>query len=202
MAYSLNLLFALADEIEISKSETLRYMGCNNKSLSSNMEELYSLCLDKFKKAVSYKACFSKTKVCFKGNGMIDFDFGTVQSFHLEKNLEGCDEAYIFAATCGIAVDRLVMRLEKTDPSKSVFLDAMGSAATEDFCDYLNEKLAKEHQLKPRFSCGYGDFKIENQKLILDFLDAYRKIGITLSESFMMTPKKTVTAVVGIKRKV
>ena len=40
---------------------------------------------------------------------------------------------------------------------------------------------------------------IKNQKKILEFSDAYKMIGITLSESYMMTPKKSVTAIVGIK---
>lgn len=195
---SIELRFALADEVEINQKEAFRYMGYKAKSAPDNIEGLFSLCLDEFKKNVSYKACFTKTKINFSGDGIIDLGFGKFKSFNLEKNLSDCEEAYIFAATCGVMVDRAVMRYSKTLPSKSVMIDAIGSAAIEDWCNIINDEMKNEGRTKPRFSCGYGDFALECQKGILDFLDAYRKIGVSLSDSFMMTPTKTVTAVVGI----
>lgn len=202
MTTSLKLLTASAEEITVNKKEAFRYMGATGKSFPDKMQEAYSLCLEEFYKNVSYKACYRKTEVSFKGDGVLDLGFGEFKSLSLQKNLEGCKEAYIFVATCGMQLDRLIIRLSKVTPWRSVVTDAIGSSAIECFCDFLNEILAKDKELKPRFSCGYGDFDIKNQKNILDFLDAYRKVGISLSESYMMTPKKTVTAVVGIKRTV
>ena len=188
-----------ADDVEINKREAFRYMGCTGKAVNEDVEELYSVCLEDFQTAVKYRACYRKTDVFVKGDGVIDLGFGEFKSYHLEKNLEGCREAYIFAATTGIDVDRLILRLSRISPSKAVITDATGSAAIEDFCDILNGRLKEETECKPRFSCGYGDFSIENQKNILEFLNAYKLLGISLSESFLMTPKKSVTAIVGIK---
>ena len=188
-----------ADDVEINKREAFRYMGCTGKAVNEDMEELYSVCLEDFQTAVKYKACYRKTDVFLKGDGVIDLGFGEFKSYHLEKNLEGCNKAYVFAATTGVDVDRLILRLSRISPSKAVITDATGSAAIEDFCDILNGRLKEEADCKPRFSCGYGDFSIENQKNILEFLNAYKLLGISLSESFLMTPKKSVTAIVGIK---
>lgn len=196
---SIELRFAHFDEVEISKKEALRYMGYNRNSALDNVEELFLACMNEFQSAVSYKACFTKTKINFLGNGRLDLGFGEFESYHLEKNLQGCKEAFVFAATCGIAPDRLVMRYANTQPSKSVIIDSIGSAAVEDWCNKINDEMSLSGKTKPRFSCGYGDFKLTEQKNILEFLDAYRKIGISLSDSLLMTPKKSVTAIVGLQ---
>ena len=105
----------------------------------------------------------------------------------------------VFAATTSIAVDRLINRFSKLQPSKSLMIDAVASAAVEDWCDIINSEISQKGETKPRFSCGYGDFSLSHQKDILELLDAQRKIGITLSESLMMLPVKSVTAIVGIE---
>lgn len=198
-ADSIELRFASASEVEINKREALRYMGFSKKDAPEEIGELFSACMNLFSEVVSYKACFTKVKINFLGDGRLDLGFGVFQSFNLEKNLNGCDEAYIFAATAGVAVDRLIMKYSKIEPSKSVVLDAIGSAAIEGFCNKINEEMKKGVVTKPRYSPGYGDMALSKQKNILEFLDAYRKIGISLSDSFMMSPTKSVTAIVGIR---
>lgn len=54
-------------------------------------------------------------------------------------------------------------------------------------------------RLKPRFSAGYGDLPLEVQKDIFRVLDCPRKIGLTLNDSLLMSPTKSVTAIVGIE---
>lgn len=196
---NIQLRFASADEVEINKREAFRYMGYKLKSAPEEIEGLFSFCLSQFKTAVSYKACFTKTKINFLSDGRLDFGFGEFKSLDLNKNLSGCNEAYIFAATCGAGVDRAIMRYGKTEPSKGVALDAIGSAAVEDWCNIINAEMKSTGETKPRFSPGYGDLELSIQPRLLEFLDAYRKIGISLSESLMMLPTKSVTAIVGVK---
>ena len=52
--------------------------------------------------------------------------------------------------------------------------------------------------LRPRFSPGYGDFPIEFQEPIMRMLDCAKKIGLTMTDSYMMSPTKSVTAIIGI----
>lgn len=62
------------------------------------------------------------------------------------------------------------------------------------------EYLEKGLYLRPRFSPGYGDFPLSAQKEILDGLEAGKRIGITLTEGYLMMPSKSVTAVIGVSR--
>ena len=52
--------------------------------------------------------------------------------------------------------------------------------------------------LKPRFSAGYGDLPLAVQKAIFSALELSQRIGLTLNESLLMTPSKSVTAIFGL----
>ena len=65
--------------------------------------------------------------------------------------------------------------------------------------DYLKKELALDgKKIRPRFSAGYGDFKVENQRLFFEYLESTKLLGLTLNDSYLMSPSKSVTAIVGI----
>ena len=84
---------------------------------------------------------------------------------------------------------------------KALLFQAMGGERIEALCDVFCDSIAEEYGvgLKPRFSPGYGDLSIECQKEIFDILGYQKKIGLTLTDSFMMSPTKSVTALFGRK---
>ena len=132
---------------------------------------------------------------------------GTLQisSKSLARNLNHCEKAVLFGATLGTGVDRLIARTSLTDMANAVVLQACAAAMLEEFCDEkqfeIGEELDKEGlYLRPRFSPGYGDFDIGFQKSFMQMLDCAKAIGLTMTESFMMTPTKSVTAVIGASR--
>ena len=132
---------------------------------------------------------------------------GTLQisSKSLARNLNHCEKAVLFGATLGTGVDRLIARTSLTDMANAVVLQACAAAMLEEFCDEkqfeIGEELEKEGlYLRPRFSPGYGDFDIGFQKSFMQMLDCAKAIGLTMTESFMMTPTKSVTAVIGASR--
>ena len=182
--------------LNIDNSEVKRYLKIlkndtqNDALIEECKKEIYR---------VARPHCIYSKECISVSDGHIDFCFDKVESKNLSKNLSSCKEAYIFCATLGIEVDRLIQKHAKIEPSRSVVLDAVAIALIEAFCDYVNGLLAEKNELCPRFSAGYGDYSIKHQKMILDRLDASRKIGVSLLESYMMTPSKTVTAVIGIK---
>lgn len=183
-------------EIIPDKKMALRFMGC--KELSGDLAEMYEDSLNQYKKAATFKAVYRKTSVNFYGEKGIRFDFGEIESESLRKNLEGCKSAFIFAATSGSAVDRLILKHTKLSPADAMVTDCIASSGIEVFCDLINEEMREGRVLKPRYSPGYGDVSLCCQSEILSFLDAYRKIGLTLTETYLMTPIKSVTAIVGI----
>ena len=59
----------------------------------------------------------------------------------------------------------------------------------EEYCDQVctvikSEYEAKGRYLRPRFSPGYGDFPLECQGMLLEALEAGKRIGIKLTDSF------------------
>ena len=182
--------------LHINKNEIKRYLSiCKGDTQS---DELISWGISQIYKVAKPRAVYFIDKILLMDD-QITFSFDTVKSTSLSKNLCGCDRAFVFCATIGIEVDRLIQKYAKIEPSKSVVLNSVASALIEEFCDYVNDLLKKKAELCPRFSAGYGDYSINHQKKILEELDASKKLGVSLTESYMMTPTKTVTAVVGIK---
>lgn len=185
-----------AAALTIDKKEIERYLKMYKSE--AVLDNLISESIKEVQKVATLNAVFLKTSVLLK-NGEIILDFDTVKSENLSKNLCSCKEAYVFCATLGIEVDRLIKKYSKIEPSRAMVIDSVASALIESFCDYINEFLSENKDLCPRFSCGYGDFDICHQEAILSALDAAKKIGVSLNSSYMMAPSKTVTAIIGIK---
>jgi cobalamin-dependent methionine synthase I len=57
--------------------------------------------------------------------------------------------------------------------------------------------LQGKNLLPRRFSAGYADFNLENQKAIYEILQM-GKIGVTINFNFILLPEKSVTAISGI----
>lgn len=181
----------------VDKPEILRYLG-----VPSNATEALSLvneCIDEALGALSYKVCYIQTDILREGDTLCIGNIKT-SSTALKKNLDGCGRAVIFAATVGISLDRIIARYSAISPTKAVIFDAIGSERIEALCDAFCEDISHGHrELKPRFSPGYGDLPIEVQRELFTLLDCPRKIGLTLNESMLMSPSKSVTAIIGIK---
>ena len=120
-----------------------------------------------------------------------------------EAMLAECGEAALFACTLGAEFDAALRTAQVRDMVKAVILDACGSAFTEAGCDAAEDEIAArrpEMYRTDRFSPGYGDLPLETQGPLLRTLDAGKRLGIGLLDSGLMTPAKTVTAIVGLAR--
>ncbi len=129
----------------------------------------------------------------------LDLGFGPIHSQNLSKNLEGCSEAFVFAVTTGMGIDRLLARLAATSTAEHFIADGIGSALTEAACDRAEAELKGALRCAPRFSPGYGDLELAIQPALLDFLDARKHLGIHLNQSLLMIPTKSITAIMGIQ---
>ena len=80
-------------------------------------------------------------------------------------------------------------------------LDGFGGAYVEAGCNAAEREIAAKlpgKYLTDRFSPGYGDLPLDVQSPLLALTDATRRLGVTLSESNLMNPLKSVTAVIGL----
>lgn len=122
-----------------------------------------------------------------------------IRSADLKRNLKGCDKAILMAATLGLGVDRLIHKCFLVDSAQAVILQACAAAALEAGCDQWQEGLNAQYPgTRPRFSPGYGDLSLDLQGAILTAVKAPSRIGLNETSSHMLTPTKSITAVIGI----
>ncbi len=179
------------------KKEILRYAGC--KTEDPQILQLMEECMDEASEKLCYRVCYRKVPVSIHENTVT---LGTVsfRSSSLAKNLRNCKEAMIFAATVGVAMDRLIAKYGHLSPSKAVLFQAIGAERIEALCDAFCSEISEKEKtnLVPRFSPGYGDLPLASQKDIFAVLECEKRIGLTLNNSLLMSPSKSVTAVVGL----
>ena len=127
----------------------------------------------------------------------------TINSKSLSKFLKKSTELLFMAVTGGDEIMKAIEKEQNRDMTKAVVLDAAAGEIVDSGLDYITalyrRDLLRESKtlLDKRFSPGYGDLGLEIQKVIYNIL-ALEKLGITLTESFMMVPQKSVIAVTGI----
>lgn len=189
-------------EPSINKKEIMRYMS--SQGGGDEILGLVDECLTEVREMLQYKVCYAILTAETDSN-IISLSCGQITSRNLAKNLSGCDKAIIFAATIGIGIDRLISKYSRLSPAKALCLQAIGAERVEALCNDFCEKMKSEFQgkgesLRPRFSPGYGDLPLETQKMIFSLLDCPKRIGVTLGDTLLMSPSKSVTAFIGITR--
>lgn len=192
------------ESIKVDEKEVYRYLGYSIQQAGEADAALVREVIPLVKNVMEPKACYSRYAVEVKGDGKIVLPYGEIVSHDLTRNLNNCSEIYFFAATIGTGFDRLLRRVRIESMGKAAILQAAGAAAVEGLCDRLNYDLAQAveaegHKTRPRYSPGYGDYPLENQKGIFSLLQPSRYIGLSLMDTLIMAPEKSVTAVIGIE---
>lgn len=143
---------------------------------------------------LTYRVCWRELDVCRSGE-LCTLGGVSVESQSLASALSGCGKAIVFAATIGLELDRLLVKYNRISSAKALFLQALGAERVEALCDAFCAEFARA---KPRFSPGYGDLPLAFQREVFALLDCERKLGLTLNESLLMSPSKSVTAIMGL----
>jgi hypothetical protein len=118
-----------------------------------------------------------------------------------ESMLPECTHAALLLCTLGLPFDGLLRTQQARSMAKAALLDACGSVLVEEACDRAEDTLRSRYPglyLTDRFSPGYGDLPLSLQPLLLHALDAEKQAGVYLTDSCLMNPSKTVTAIVGL----
>lgn len=177
--------------------EILRYAGCKGEDAA--LTAMVRSCMEEVSGVLSYRVCYlhlpvTVTETC------CNFGAFCWQSKALAANLSGCESAVLFAATVGVAMDRLIAKYGRLSPARALVLQALGAERIEALCDAFCADLAEEFSTgtAPRFSPGYGDLPLTAQKDLFAVLAPEQHIGLTLNDSLLMSPSKSVTAIVGL----
>lgn len=199
-------------------NEVYRYAGIFSKEEFVPDAQLLKLAEDAVKEIAENMNCrgiyirfplsiTESEQITYDGKSLYDIQFGDVKfsSHFLGLNLKDCNAIYLFAATLGPAVDKAIQKASRINPAKAVMLQASGAMYIEKYCDCLMDFLSEAERkngniLCQRFSPGYGDIPLEMQKTFFELLQCQKNLALTLNNSLIMSPEKSVTAFIGIKK--
>lgn len=185
--------------------EAVRYLGYGKQAIDERTLQLVQECFKELELAADVRFIYRIFELSSAEDDTIQIEHLRIQSQKLSKNLKGCEKIVLFAVTLGTSVDLLMRKYEITNIAKAIVFQAAAAAYLEEWCNRLQKQLEKEqnkegYYIRPRFSPGYGDFPIQHQKDVLQMLDAPKRIGLTMTDAYMLTPIKSVTAVIGLSR--
>lgn len=185
--------------------EAVRYLGYGRHAVDKKTEGLVRDSFEELDRIAKGRIVYRIFELNISDDGRVKIGELHITSKNLAKNMRGCRRAVLLGATLGIEVDMLMKRYSLTEMARAVVLQACGAAMLEEYLDewqqeYEKEALKEGFYLRPRFSPGYGDFDISCQEDILRMLDAAKKIGLTITDGHMLTPTKSVTAVIGMSK--
>lgn len=192
------------DAYTLNRSEALRYLGYAgqeiDESLSGRIEELFVYC-----EQVSQPSWIYRIFPVDASSGAISLSGTTLclQGEDIFRHLQDAKYCAVMAATCGLANERELQRLNATGGLEALVFDAAGSALVEAAGDACNAAIvARAHEeglfTNYRYGPGYGDLPLDIQSSIVDVLGAGRSLGMSVTESNMLVPTKSITAFVGL----
>lgn len=187
---------------EISKAEAARYIG-----IRTVPDEKTAELLDRYEEIVRSRLMpayvWRESQLAFSTEGVYLSGLSVpLTGNSIQKLLNGRVRAVVLAATVSAEADRLIRQLSVSDMAAAVVVDALCSAAIEQVCDKAEIEIfgdMPKEQRTYRFSPGYGDLPIELQANLLNYLNAQRRIGLSCTDSYLLTPTKSVTAIIGVK---
>ena len=186
----------------IDKNEALRYLGCKEKIDDERMISLLDECEKRLISAAAPKYLYGVYPISFEPSGVKIADSGIMLTGNdAAEHLKNCDRIVLLCATLGQGVDVLLRQLQVTDMASAVTTDSLASAAVEQVCNRAEAEIfatVSSNSRTWRFSPGYGDLPIDIQYDLLSLLQAQKRIGLTVNDSNMMIPTKSVTAFIGL----
>jgi len=186
------------------KTEVLRYLGHRGQELAPELSALVDACMAECREAAKplhlwqlFDVAVREDVVALAGTPLV------LEGGDIRRHLEKAPKAAVMAATLGVGVDHLIRRWEYTDLTRSVILDACATQLIEEVCDQAEEEVEAEAarlglHSNFRYSPGYGDLPLTVQPNLLAVLGAAKRIGLTCTESHILLPRKSVTALIGL----
>lgn len=192
-----------SDEVKLEKinrDEAFRYMG-QRGGLTEGLNRLADECEARLLEAMSPKFVFAVFGIEHGESVSVSGTPLVLRGESIREHLKDCEKCVLMAATLGAGADSVIREFESNAVEKAFVADAFASAAIEQVCDMaeaeIRERLAG-FNLTWRFSPGYGDLPLGIQREFLEILNAQKRIGLTVTDSLILIPRKSVTAIIGI----
>ncbi len=186
-----------------SRAEVLQYLGWRGSEITPDVEQQLQEGMAQTLHTAQPRYTYRVFDLLRQAEGLYLKGTGVrLPGDDLAALLRDCQTCVLLAATLGAPVEGLMRRAAVRNRTAMVILDCCGSAAIEAVCDQAEAHILARHGqgLYPtdRFSPGYGDLPLDFQHTALALLDAPRQIGLGLTDSCILTPRKSVTAILGL----
>ncbi len=200
--------------LNIDEDEVLRYQGLTNDNQKRVPVEIVQITREEIKQGLHLfepkgildsvrikQISVSKKKIYLKNGCSLQFSNSMINLF------EGIDSLIVGVVTIGSSLENQVSRFFTAgEYPRAIALDAVGTVAVRFFRDQLTSLACQESreqgmQTTTCFSPGSVDWNISQQKNIFQMIPV-EKIGVSLTESYMMVPQKSLSWIIGVGRNI
>lgn len=183
--------------MEINIKEVLRYMGQGqpNDVVLNRIDQL----MHPFNEMANPKVFFVEKQLIHLEGNKVKIGDVVVESKSLKRHLKNATRILLFGATLGLGIDRLIRKTSLMNMGDALILEAIAAAYLEEYADEEQEKIQNQMEnefLGSRFSPGYGDFDLKYQVFLVD--EMKKTLGLSVTSNFMIIPRKSITAVIGV----
>ena len=185
----------------LDTDEVLRYLGCPPSQADQATLSLVRDCARETLSLIRPRWTYRQEALRPEPDGVLLSCGLLLPGEDIKRHLQGCGRAILFAVTLSAGVDTAIRRAESRDMGRALGLDCCATAAVEQVCDQVEERLKAAFPkafFTGRYSPGYGDLPLALQDPLLELLDAPRRIGLCVNDCHILTPRKSVTAIVGL----
>ncbi|MBW1778192.1 MAG: hypothetical protein JRI76_08750 [Deltaproteobacteria bacterium] len=174
-------------------------------SMTDSVERRVEGLTDRVDKLAAPRVNFRSERVdCVTKKQVILVNGTSFNSVKLARTLKDASMVFFFIATIGPGLEKEIARImEKGRYADAYVLDVMASLTVEDVVDQFHRRMASRFarngkSVTRRFSPGYCDLPLPEQKKIFDQFDKENTLGVQLSDAFLMMPRKSVSGVFGV----
>lgn len=201
-------------KLKIDEDEVLRYQGYSKNRVKNPSEVILQITREEITRGHNLfepQGIYSSTKIkqISFSDGRVDLENGFSLNFSnsIINLLKGTSYLVLGVVTIGSSLENKVSEFfTQGEYPRAIALDAVGTVAVESLSRYIRNLVcqeAKEQYFKITryFSPGYGDWDISQQKDIFKIIPT-NKIGVSLTESCMILPRKSLSWIIGIGKNV
>lgn len=187
----------------INTEEILHYLNIPKLKANKELLNLIESCKKEIIDNSQIKTQFWIMPIHSTVNDAIIFNTNyKIKSRDLAKHLKNSSKIAFLACTLGHSIDKLINYYSHIDMKRSLVLDATASAAIESIVEAENHKIANlfKQNNTLRYSPGYGDLPLKINKKLSTLLNLPKSLGIYVNDSYLLTPQKSVIAIIGNRK--
>ena len=212
----------LLDTLILDEKECARYLGYGTQMPDEKIRAMIQECEVLLKKTAKPRSLYRIFPICEQKEGiLLEGTTLCLEGNAIREHLAGCSHVILLCATLSHEIDRKEKQLQISDMAKALVFNAAAVTIIEQICDEIEKQILEQicgkmgtqifgdcetfqeqserkYFLTSRFGFGYGDLPLVQEREALSILGTEKRIGVSIGENLLMSPKKSVACVIGI----